>query len=193
MTEILTRSEKLKRMYTCDSSADGLFITGVLTTKIYCLPSCPARKPKAENVRFFRNELEAKSSGLRACKRCKPDEYYAGINPDRELLSELLGEFERNPASIKSIAEIVNQAGISQTKLYNLIEQYYHTTPGVLIHKYRIQAAKHLLADHKMSVPAVAFEVGYESVSAFYSRFKQFAQTTPGDYRKRVIETSPVK
>ena len=46
---------------------DGKFILGVMTTGIYCLPSCAARPPKAQNVRLFTTEIEAKAAGLRAC------------------------------------------------------------------------------------------------------------------------------
>mgnify|MGYP001603097103 FL=1 len=57
---------------------NGKFIIGVWTTGIYCLPSCPARQPKPENVSIFRNEEDAKAAGLRACKRCRPDLFYKG-------------------------------------------------------------------------------------------------------------------
>ena len=57
-----------------DSAADGLFVIGVLTTGIYCRPSCAARHPKRENVRFFASGADAAATGLRACLRCKPDE-----------------------------------------------------------------------------------------------------------------------
>ncbi len=52
--------------------ADGHFFVGVVTTGIYCKPSCPGR-PKRENVRFFVTTEEARNTGLRACKRCHPD------------------------------------------------------------------------------------------------------------------------
>src|SRR3954469_9188372 len=57
-----------------DRRADGQFVTGVLTTGIYCRPSCAARHPRRENVRFFATGPEAAAAGLRACLRCKPDE-----------------------------------------------------------------------------------------------------------------------
>ncbi len=55
-----------------DRSADGRFFVGVVTTGIYCKPSCPGR-PKRQNVRFFETPMAAREAGLRACKRCKPD------------------------------------------------------------------------------------------------------------------------
>ncbi len=57
-----------------DARFDGLFFTGVLTTGIYCKPSCSARLPKSENVKFFRTTAAAQEAGLRPCKRCKPDQ-----------------------------------------------------------------------------------------------------------------------
>src|ERR687893_3027075 len=57
-----------------DRRLDGRFVTGVLTTGIYCRPSCAARHPKRENVRFFATGEEARAAGLRPCLRCKPDD-----------------------------------------------------------------------------------------------------------------------
>src|SRR4051812_25205468 len=59
------------------SELDGWLTQGVVTTKIYCRPSCPAR-PKPENVRVFESPAAARAAGMRACKRCKPDEAYGG-------------------------------------------------------------------------------------------------------------------
>src|SRR3546814_10234169 len=56
-----------------DRSADGLFLAGVMTTGIYCRPSCPARRPRPENVRFYADAESARADGLRACLRCRPD------------------------------------------------------------------------------------------------------------------------
>lgn len=55
-----------------DGTADGTFVFAVVTTGVYCRPSCPGR-PKRENVRFFADAVEARSAGFRACKRCRPD------------------------------------------------------------------------------------------------------------------------
>jgi AraC family transcriptional regulator of adaptative response/methylated-DNA-[protein]-cysteine methyltransferase len=55
-----------------DSTADGQFLIGVVTTGIYCRPSCPARRPLRKNVRFYESPAVAEAAGLRACKRCRP-------------------------------------------------------------------------------------------------------------------------
>ena len=68
----LSYETMLERMYASDKAYNGRFLTGVLSTGIYCLPSCTARKPKAENVRFFLTEVEAqeRSEERRVGKEC---------------------------------------------------------------------------------------------------------------------------
>ncbi len=56
-----------------DTNADGTFVYGVTSTGIYCRPGCPSRRPRADRVRFFETTTEARQSGFRACKRCRPD------------------------------------------------------------------------------------------------------------------------
>ncbi len=56
-----------------DARFDGWFFTAVLTTRIYCRPSCPVVPPKVENMRFYPSAAAAQKAGFRACKRCRPD------------------------------------------------------------------------------------------------------------------------
>src|SRR5262252_1113070 len=60
-----------------DARSDGVFYLGVRSTRIYCRPSCPARRPLRQNVEFFRTQREAEQHGFRACLRCKPNEISA--------------------------------------------------------------------------------------------------------------------
>src|SRR4030095_16276518 len=79
-----------------DRAADGRFVTGVLTTGIYCRPSCAARHPKRENVRFFIDGAAAEGHRLRPCLRCRPD----GVRRDRGALEKavaLLADAETIP------------------------------------------------------------------------------------------------
>jgi len=74
----LSTETMVEHMLASDATANGRFIVGVRTTKIYCLPSCrPPRKPKPENVTFYATIAEARAADLRACKLCKPDAFYA--------------------------------------------------------------------------------------------------------------------
>ena len=189
MNDELTHTDMLDRMYASDPDYNGRFITGVLTTGIYCLPSCPARKPLAKNVHFFESEAEAIAAGLRACKRCKPDLYYAGVDPDQSELSNLHTLLDADPAHATTVGELAKGAGMSVSRLYALVQKYEQTTPGELIHHYRILHARRLLLRGR-SIAATAFEVGYESLSAFYDRFKQLTGLTPAVYRNQRLTNS---
>src|SRR6202142_481137 len=100
---------------------DGKFLIGVLTTRIYCLPSCAARQPKPKNVRLFKTEDDAKAAGLRACKRCRPDLYYRGENSDLSLFDGLMARVRKNPENFADTAALAAATGVSQTKLGELM------------------------------------------------------------------------
>src|ERR1700677_5350779 len=76
-----------------DPRFDGWVFCGVKTTGIYCRPSCPARTPKRENVRFFATAAAAQAAGVPACKRCRPDATPG--SPDWDLRADLVGRAMR--------------------------------------------------------------------------------------------------
>ena len=76
-----------------DGRFDGTFVTAVLTTGIYCRPSCPAMTPKRPNVRFFPTPAAAQDAGFRACKRCRPDA--APGSPDWDARADLVARAVR--------------------------------------------------------------------------------------------------
>src|SRR5215475_4140339 len=92
---------------------DGRFIIGVMTTGIYCLPSCAARPPKPENVRLFTTEAAAKAAGLRACKRCRPDLYYKGEDENIALYQGLSSRVTREPLAFADAGALAKEAGVS--------------------------------------------------------------------------------
>ena len=91
-----------------DRSWDGRIIGAVQTTGIYCKPSCPARRPRRENVKFFATAEEARAAGYRACLRCKPDE----VGRDREAIAKAVKLIEQaeEPPSLNELAEAVGYA-----------------------------------------------------------------------------------
>ena len=175
--------EMLARMLSRDRASDGLFLTGVLTTGIYCLPSCPARKPKAENVQFFASEEEAQGAGLRACRRCRPDDFLRGREPEQEQFLAVLGELGREPASFPDLESLGRRLGVGSSKLHRMTLRWAGATPSELLHRARVEAAMSLLAEGRFGATDVAFEVGYGSVSAFYKRFKAHTGQTPRAFR----------
>lgn len=174
----------LALMYASDSAADGRFITGVLTTGIYCVPSCRARKPNPENVRFFATEQEARCAGLRPCRRCRPHHFYERYDPDLHLAVGVADLARRAPGALAGVHGLVRVAGVGATKLHALFRRHYHTTPAAFLSRTRIAAACQLLLHGRASTSEVAFAVGFEAVSTFYEQFVRRMGLTPGEYRR---------
>jgi len=179
-----------------DAAYNGRFFTGVLTTGIYCLPSCKARKPKPENVRFFPTCEAARAAGLRPCRKCHPDDFARGADPVLEDMETLVNEIRADPARFADVAAIVRRSGFGSTRLFELFRQHFHATPADVVLRARITAAKQkLLAGSptntsrgrspasERSLIEIAHEVGFESLSVFHEHFRRLNGMTPAAYR----------
>ncbi len=180
----LTRELMIDRMLSSDADYNGRFLTGVLSTGIYCLPSCPARKPKPENVRFFRRPEEAEAAGLRACKRCRPQMFYRDRDPDRELVEGLVERARGDAQAFRNVGDLVSHAGVGSSKLNELFRRHYHTTPSEMLCRQRVAGAcGHLLATDR-PIADVAFDVGFETLSVFNDNFRRLKRMSPQSYRR---------
>ncbi|GAA5512213.1 putative bifunctional transcriptional activator/DNA repair enzyme AlkA [Deinococcus carri] len=180
----LSRERMLERMLAADPAYDGHFITGVISTGIYCLPSCRARKPKPENVVFHDSPRSARCAGLRPCLRCRPDDFYAGIHAEEARVEGLAALFRSSPAAIRNVAHLASVAGVSTSKLHELFRLHFHLPPAEWLARHRVAAARRLLLTSPRSVADIAFGVGFESLSAFGEQFRRWSGLTPGAYRR---------
>src|SRR5215207_9829125 len=130
------------RLLEGDASCNGRFFTGVLTTGIYCLPACKARKPKPTNVRFFPSCEAARAAGLRPCRKCHPDDFARGADPILEDIEALVGEIRTSPSNFTDTSSVVRRSGFGTTRLFELIRQHYQTTPSDVLVRSRIAQAK---------------------------------------------------
>lgn len=166
-----------------DAFLNGQYIIGVHSTGIYCLPSCPARIPKAENVRFYENGAEAEAAGLRACKKCKPDAFERGEDRELDLIERLISRVHANPADFACVPDLADSIEVGATKIHELIRTHFHTTPGELLTQARLDRAKTRLLDSDEGIAQTAYEVGFESLSVFNENFKKRFGLTPSEYR----------
>jgi AraC family transcriptional regulator, regulatory protein of adaptative response / DNA-3-methyladenine glycosylase II len=180
----LERDELLRRFYARDPAHNGAFVVGVLTTGIYCLPACRARSPRPENVRFFADEGAARAAGLRACKRCRPDDFYRRFDPERERARELAAAVRADPARFADTAALARQAGLGATKLNALVRRQYHLTPADFLTGARVRRAQAALFEERVSVLDAAAAGGFESPSAFHENFRARTGMTPAAYRE---------
>ncbi len=180
----LSHAEQLDYIRANRKAFMGKLLIGVHSTGIYCLPTCTAREPKAENVRLYRTEADAQAEGLRPCRRCHPDHFYRDYDPDLECLTNTVKALQANVYTFAGVDDVLEATGIGTTKLNALFRQHYHTTPAAFLSRTRIAAACRLLDDPACQITDVAYNVGYESLSAFHDNFRKATGISPKDYQR---------
>ena len=181
----LNDTEKYERILASDPDCDGRFYFGVVTTGIYCRPSCRVRKPLRENVRFFADTGEARAAGLRPCRRCHPDDFVSSDDLDRDEVLALVSEGREDPARFADVEALVARSGYGATRLFEMFRRVLGVTPAAVINAARLDQAQGLLRETNDSVLAISMASGFRSVSAFHRRFKLATGTTPLAYRKK--------
>jgi AraC family transcriptional regulator of adaptative response / DNA-3-methyladenine glycosylase II len=179
-----------ERIQAKDKAFDGQVLTGVLTTGIYCLPSCPARKPLAANVRFFQDEAAAQAAGLRPCKRCRPEAFYQGEDADLSRLERAMALAAADPAAFPGVEALAEVAGVGVTKLKTLFRKHAHQQPAAFLQRIRIQRACSRLVAGSADLADLAFDAGYESASGFHEAFRRQTGLSPGTYRSMLGATA---
>lgn len=172
-TSIITMT---KAMQANDSSFDGKFYVGVLSTKIYCLPSCKAKLPLLKNVRFYETREEAIAQGLRGCKRCKSDKY-PNVLPD--WLPELIKFLKENARARITENDIAGIVPVDISTVRRYFRNYLNTTTLSFHRKIRLQQARQMIESGSSYLEA-AFDSGYESSSGFRDAFQKEFGFPPG-------------
>lgn len=180
----MTNAKMYDRVLAGDAAFNGRFFFGVTSTGIYCLPACKARKPKPENVRFFLTCEAARAAGLRACRKCHPDDFARGADPVLESVESLVAEIRADPAAFSDARAIVRRSGFGPTRLFELFRQHYHTTPADLLLRARLSVAKTDLLTSERPLADIAGRAGFESLSVFHEQFRVLLGLTPVAYRE---------
>lgn len=176
----LDRQTMLSRMLAADAAFDGRFITGVVSTGIYCLPSCRARKPRPENVVFYAGPVEARRAGLRPCLRCCPDEFYAGGGAQEKQIDTL----NSVPVSeLRDVASLAQVAGMSVRSLQSLLLEQLGCAPAEYLNRRRVRYAQQRLLDSEASAAQIAFEAGFQNLSPFGTQFRRLSGLSPSAFR----------
>ncbi len=167
------------RVLAGDPADNGRFFFGVTTTGIYCLPSCSARKPKPENIRFFPTAEAARAAGLRPCKKCHPDDFARGADPVLESIEQLVVEIRADPAAFRDARAIVRRSGFGPTRLFELFRQHYHATPADLLLRARLAQTRRQLLATDEPLADIAYAAGFQSLSVFHQHFRALNGLTP--------------
>lgn len=162
-----------------DRRADGDFVLAVRSTRIYCRPSCPARRPLRRNVTFFRTREEAEEQGYRPCRRCRPNEMPAAsalVTRAAELLAESSDEMLR-------LSQVARELRTNTAMLRRAFRQVTGLTPRELAEALRVKRFKQLLRSGRNITDAL-YETGYSSSSRVYERSNAQLGMTPATYQK---------
>lgn len=178
---VLKDEEKWQAVIDCDVSYDGSFFYGVRTTGIFCRPSCKSKNPKSENVAFFATADQAQESGLRPCKRCRPD--LLAFQPKIEMAGEIKLVYDNFYTDRQQLEEEINKLGISPNRVIQLFHDQFGETPVNYLNVLRIKKAKVLLISTQLTILQIALQSGFGSLSTFYKLFKRLVGQSPKDYR----------
>lgn len=165
-----------------DSTYEGLFIVAVKTTGIFCRPTCPARKPKPQNVEYFGGVRDALLAGYRPCLRCRPMEP-AGAEP--AWLRSLLAEIEADP-ELRIRDQGLRERGLEPAR----VRRWFQRNHGMTFHAYqRARRLGNALAQIRQGADLTdtGFGAGFESASGFRDAFAKLFGDTPGRSRQATI------
>jgi len=159
-----------------DRKYDGRFYYGVLTTGVYCRPSCGARMPLRENVRFYATPAEAEGAGLRPCLRCKPKEDHGG------RMREACRYIEQHADERLTLEHLAERAGMSRFHFQRTFKTEIGVSPREYQEGFRMARLKKGLRESRGVADAV-YEAGFGSSSRVYERSDAKLGMTPGEYR----------
>jgi AraC family transcriptional regulator, regulatory protein of adaptative response / methylated-DNA-[protein]-cysteine methyltransferase len=166
-----------------DASADERFLYGVMTTGIYCRPSCPSRRPKRANVAFFSSAEAAESAGFRACQRCRPNRAKSpnpAVERARDYIDSHISDLSEERITLELLGE---KSGMSPYHLQRTFKELIGLTPAQYIRARKSERLKDELKRGE-TVSRATFGAGYGSSSRVYADADARLGMTPATYRQ---------
>jgi AraC family transcriptional regulator, regulatory protein of adaptative response / methylated-DNA-[protein]-cysteine methyltransferase len=167
-----------------DRSLDGTFVFAVSSTGVFCRPSCPAKRPRRQNVSFFDDALRAEEAGYRACLRCRPKAVDG--NPQSALVRAMCRYIEQHIEEPLTLSTLAKECRRSPFHLQRTFKSMLGVSPKAYIDAVRLRQVKqNLQAGHNVTTSLYA--AGYGSSSRLYERTAQQLGMTPEKYRRGAV------
>ena len=178
----LTAEIMYKAIVEKDTSFEGVFFTAVKTTGIFCRPSCTARKPKLENVEFFKTSKECILKGFRPCKVCNP---LKTLNPMPIAYQQIIDQLSADP-SLKLKDYDLKQKGIEPSQIRRWFIKNHGITFQAYQRMFRMNSAFKKIQNGE-NVTNTAYDSGFESLSGFGDSFKNIFGVSPKNGKQQNI------
>src|SRR5688500_3851620 len=165
-----------------DRAADGTFVYAVTSTRVYCRPSCPSRRPRADRVKFFDTTHEARQAGFRACKRCRPD--IVGLaQPGVDAVRRVSAYLATHADETVTLAHLARVASMSPHHLQRRFKALVGLSPREYQSAVRADRLRTSLRGGQ-DVTSAIYEAGYGSPSRVYKSSPTGKGMTPSNYRR---------
>ncbi|MDE2972019.1 MAG: bifunctional DNA-binding transcriptional regulator/O6-methylguanine-DNA methyltransferase Ada [Acidobacteriota bacterium] len=161
-----------------DQTSDHRFLYAVITTGVFCRPSCASRAARPENLRFFPDADAALAAGFRPCKRCRPTD----TAPELVRLANVARFIEEHAEERLTLAELAERAGLSPSRLQRVFKAAFGVSPKAYQDAVRMKRLKAALQDGD-DVGGAIFSAGFGSLSRVYGERLRNIGMTPRAYR----------
>ena len=175
-------NERWQAFETRDAAFDGIFVVAVRSTGIFCRPTCPARRPRRENVVFFDTTAQAEQAGFRACRRCRPTEPHPDT-ASAEWVGQAARLIEARVGERMTLEELSYKVGVSPHHLQRTFKQIMGVSPRQYAEALRVRRVKSTLRQEE-TVTMAMYEAGYGSSSRLYATAGDRLGMTPRTYKK---------
>lgn len=175
-----------------DARFDGWFFTAVLTTRIYCRPSCPVVPPKAENMTFYPSAAACQQAGFRACKRCRPDTSPGSPewNARADSVARAMRLIRDGVVDREGVPGLAARLGYSARQIERQLLAELGAGPLALARAQRAQTARLLIETTGLPMAEVAFAAGFSSIRTFNDTVREVFALAPGELRSRATRSA---
>ncbi|MCX5330310.1 helix-turn-helix domain-containing protein [Streptomyces sp. NBC_00124] len=170
-----------------DARFDGWFFTAVLTTRIYCRPSCPVVPPKPENMTFYPSAAACQQAGFRACKRCRPDTSPGSPewNQRADLVARTMRLIADGIVDREGVPGLASRLGYSTRQIERQLLAELGAGPLALARAQRAQTARLLIETTPLPMAEIAFAAGFSSIRTFNDTVREVFALSPSELRTR--------
>ncbi|MFG2934387.1 AlkA N-terminal domain-containing protein [Streptomyces sp. NPDC048282] len=183
----LDREHCVRAVQSKDARFDGWFFTAVLTTRIYCRPSCPVVPPKPENMTFYPSAAACQQAGFRACKRCRPDTSPGSPewNQRADLVARAMRLIADGVVDREGVPGLAARLGYSPRQVERQLLAELGAGPLAVARAQRAQTARLLIETTALPMAEIAFAAGFSSIRTFNDTVREVFALAPSELRAR--------